>query len=118
MLKHEFETLVKRTVTDDQYNAIEALYLVSSGDKYEFCKQIKSLLKLLPEQSKPPTILTIGTYDRSGNHWTPNGCYRHTYKAELIESDIKTGKFKVKKIPNSYNLAYSIDVMEDRVIFV
>ena len=52
MMKHEFELLVKRTVTEDQYRAIEALYMVSDADKYEFCKKIKPMLKLLPEGPK------------------------------------------------------------------
>lgn len=41
MMKHEFEAVAKRTVTDEQYKAIEALYMESTLDKYEFVKSIK-----------------------------------------------------------------------------
>lgn len=118
MLKAEFEAIAKRTVTDDQYRAIEKLYMESTLDKYEFVKSIKAMLKTMPEVKKENKIVTVGTYDRSGYHWTPNMAYEHTFKAELINIDVKTGKYIARKIPNSYALGYSIDMMEYQVTFV
>lgn len=118
MLKEEFEAIANRTVTNEQYKAIEELYMESTLDKYEFVKSIKAMLKAMPEVEKESKIVTVGTNDNSGYHWTPNGCYRHTIKAELIDVDVKTGKYIIKEIPNSYELGYSIDMMQNQATFI
>ena len=41
MLKSEFELLAGRNVTDDQYTAIEILYMSSNLEKTEFVKSIR-----------------------------------------------------------------------------
>lgn len=110
MMKHEFEAIAKRKVTDEQYTAIEALYSVSTLDKYEFVKSIKGLLKSMPEPEVKRAIITVSTHDNSGHELTPNKCYIHTIKAELIDVDVKRGKFKLREIPDSYALGYSVDL--------
>lgn len=120
MMKHEFEKLAKRSVTDEQFRAIHELYMASDLDKYEFVKSVKGLLKTIPEEKTERKILTISTVDNSWCEYTPNGCYIHTVKAELVDVDIKSGKFLLRKIPDSYELGYSVDLhhWDDRIKWV
>ena len=46
MMKSEFESLAGRNVTDEQYKAIETLYMSSNLEKAEFVKSIRTMLKL------------------------------------------------------------------------
>ena len=41
MMKSEFENLAGREVTDEQYRAIETLYMSSNLEKTEFVKSMK-----------------------------------------------------------------------------
>lgn len=110
MMKHEFEAIAKREVTYEQYTAIEALYSASSLNKVDFVKSIKGLLKSIPEPQTEKKILTVSCTDNSGYELTPNHCYIHTIKAELVDVDIKSGKYLLRKIPDSYSLGYSVDL--------
>lgn len=103
MMHREFEALANRTVTDEQYKAIEALYMASNLNKADFVKSIKKMLQSIPEQRREQ-IVTISTTDRSGYEKTPNGCYWHTIKAYLIDIDIRSGQRIVEEIPNSYEM--------------
>lgn len=116
-MKYEFETLAGRTVTDEQYMMIESLYMASNLDKYDFVKSIKGMLKSIPEKIERK-IITVLWRDNSGYFHTPNGCWLHTIKAELIDVDIKTGKILARKIPNSYELGYSFDIDYTALTFV
>lgn len=90
MTKQEFETIAKRTVTDEQYKAIETLYMNSDLDKYEFVKSIKKTLDTIPEE-KPINKIIVGVKAM------PNGTWM-VYEADLINVNIKTGKFEVKRL--------------------
>ncbi len=105
MMQHEFERLAGRTVTAEQYEAIEKLYNDSDLSKQDFVKGIRPILKSIPEEKHNP-IIQIGVRDRSGFYLTPNGCWHHTILAELVDVSIKTGKMQVRKIPNSYDERY------------
>lgn len=48
MMKSEFESLAGRNVTDEQYKAIETLYMSSNLEKAEFVKSIRTMLKSIP----------------------------------------------------------------------
>lgn len=104
MMKKEFEKLVGREVTGDQYEAIEKLYMESSLSKQDFVKSIKAMLKSIPQSEKEKTIIMVNITDRSGCYMTPNGCWYHTILAELVDVNIKTGKYIARKVPNSYDL--------------
>lgn len=108
MLKQEFETIAKVTVSPKQYEVINALYMESDLDKYDFVKGIKKILDSFPKQEKK-RIVTITTTDKSGYETTPNGCYYHLVDYELIDISVKTGKIQLKKIDGSYRLGYSFD---------
>lgn len=43
MLQQEFEKLVGMTVTSEEYNAIEMVYMASDVNKYEFCALWKQM---------------------------------------------------------------------------
>ena len=90
MMKQEFETIAKRTVTDEQYKAIEALYMASDLDKYSFVKSIKGMLETIPEETNREKVL-IGVKEM------PNGTWM-TYEAEIVNANIKTGKIEVKRL--------------------
>mgnify|MGYP000486019093 CR=1 FL=1 len=49
MMKSEFESLAGRNVTDEQYKAIETLYMSSNLEKAEFVKSIRTMLKSIPQ---------------------------------------------------------------------
>lgn len=98
MMKHEFEALAKREVTDEQFEAIEKLYMSSTLEKQDFVKSIRPLLKTIPEPEKKKNIKKMCVRDRSGFRKTPNGCWFHIRYVELVDIDIKTGKYIVKEI--------------------
>lgn len=98
MMKHEFEKMAGRELTDKQYDAIETLYMSSNLNKQDFMKSIKPILKTIPQQEKEKTIKRMGVRDRSGCRKTPNGCWYHIEYVELVDVDIKTGKYIVKTL--------------------
>lgn len=77
MMKSEFESLAGRNVTDEQYKAIETLYMSSNLEKAEFVKSIRTMLKSIPQPEKKKDIKRMAVRDRSGYRKTPNGCYYH-----------------------------------------
>lgn len=89
MTKYEFEKLIKRTVTDEEYNAIEKLYMASDLDKYEFAKSMIKVVSTIPEKEENKKVV-IGVKEM------PNGTWL-TYEAELININIATGKIEVKR---------------------
>lgn len=111
MMKHELEKLVGRSFTVEQYSVFEKLYMESDMDKQTFAKSIKRLAKSLPDKTNKP-VLVMSISDNSGHFKTPNGCWYHTVKVELVDVSIKTGKMKVKKIPNTYEQTYGFDISE------
>lgn len=98
MMKSEFEKLAGRSVTDEQYRALEILYMASSFDKYEFVKSIKPFFNSIPQQEKVKDIKRMAVRDHSGFRKTPNGCYYHIEYVEVVDVDIKTGKYIVKPL--------------------
>lgn len=85
MMKSEFENLAGREVTDEQYRAIETLYMSSNLEKTEFVKSMKPILKNIPQPEKKKDIKRMVVRDRSGYRKTPNGCYYHEVKVFYIE---------------------------------
>lgn len=98
MMKNEFENLAGRTVTEEQYRAIEILYMSSNLEKAEFVKSIMPSLKSIPQQEKVKDIKRMAVRDNSGCRKTPNGCYYHIKYVELVDLDIKTGKYIIKPL--------------------
>lgn len=111
MMKSEFEAIAKRTVTSEQYQHIEALYMASDLDKYEFVKSIKSLLKTIPEEKKE-RFLVMAVHNKYGEMLTPNHAYVMTYKVRLISVDIRTGKKFIEVIPDSFDYRTSYDLTD------
>lgn len=120
MMQQEFERMVGREVTHEQYKMIEELYMQSSLNKQDFVKSIKTMVKSLPKPKKNNPIYTMAVSDNSGYYTTPNGCYIHTVKVELLDVSVSTGKIKVRVIPDSYELGYHADFYdyEDKVVVV
>ena len=75
MMKSEFENLAGREVTDEQYRAIETLYMSSNLEKTEFVKSMKPILKNIPQPEKKKDIKRMVVRDRSGYRKTPNGLF-------------------------------------------
>lgn len=98
MMKHEFEELAKREVTDEQFEAIEKLYMSSTLNKQDFVKSIRPMLKTIPEPEKEKNIKKMCVRDQSGFRKTPNGCWFHIRYVELVDVDVKTGKFIIKEL--------------------
>lgn len=98
MMKSEFENLAGREVTNEQYRAIETLYMSSNLEKAEFVKSIRTMLKSIPQPERKKDIKRMVVRDRSGYRKTPNGCYYHIEYVELVDIDIKTGKYIIKPL--------------------
>ena len=98
MLKSEFESLAGRAVTNEQYRAIEILYMSSNLEKAEFVKSMRPMLKNIPHPEKKKDIKRMVVRDHSGFRKTPNGCYYHIEYVELVDIDIKTGKYIIKPL--------------------
>ncbi len=98
MLKSEFESLAGRAVTNEQYRAIEILYMSSNLEKAEFVKSMRPMLKNIPQPEKKKDIKRMVVRDHSGFRKTPNGCYYHIEYVELVGIDIKTGKYIIKPL--------------------
>lgn len=56
MMKSEFENLAGRAVTNEQYRAIETLYMSSNLEKAEFVKSIRTMLKSIPQPERKKDI--------------------------------------------------------------
>ena len=56
MMKSEFENLAGREVTNEQYRAIETLYMSSNLEKAEFVKSIRTMLKSIPQPERKKDI--------------------------------------------------------------
>lgn len=98
MNKFEFENLSGRSVTEEQYKAIEILYMSSDLGKAEFVKSMKPMLKSIPQPKKEKDIKRMLVRDHSGFIKTPNGCYFHIKYVEVLDIDIKTGKYIIKPL--------------------
>ena len=98
MLKSEFESLAGRAVTNEQYRAIEILYMSSNLEKAEFVKSMRPMLKNIPQPEKKKDIKRMVVRDHSCFRKTPNGCYYHIEYVELVDIDIKTGKYIIKPL--------------------
>ena len=79
MMKSEFENLAGRAVTNEQYRAIETLYMSSNLEKAEFVKSIRTMLKSIPQPERKKDIKRMVVRDKSGYRKTPNGCYFSAY---------------------------------------
>ena len=66
MLKSEFESLAGRAVTNEQYRAIEILYMSSNLEKAEFVKSMRPMLKNIPQPEKKKDIKRMVVRDHSG----------------------------------------------------
>ena len=115
MMREEFERLAGYEVSLEDYeNIIEPMYMATEMSKQDFVKCINRK-RFEVKAEKKQIIKVMAIRDNSGYWTTPNGCYIHTVKVEVVDVSIKTGKIKVKVIPNSYELGYSSDFREDEV---
>ncbi len=109
MMKNELEAIAGRAFTTEQFESINALYMESDLDKFSFVKSMKNVLNSLPKAVDESARKVMGIRDNSGYYWTPNGCWRHLVDVEILDVNIKTGKIKVRIIPNTYRLGYTAD---------
>ena len=87
MMKSEFESLAGRNVTDEQYKAIETLYMSSNLEKAEFVKSIRTMLKSIPQPEKKKDIKRMVVRDRSGYRKTREEYDRLTLMQEVVASN-------------------------------
>lgn len=79
----------------DYTEIIEPMYMaVENMSKQDFIKfiapSVKALVKNYP---RVKTIKKMLVRDRSGYRKTPNGCWYHIEYVELVDVDIRTGKY-------------------------
>lgn len=98
MMKEEFEKLAGYEVTMDNYlKIIEPMYLATDLSKHEFVKMLNPKALAAPKV-KTKNIKKMRVRNRSGQSTTPNGCYYYIQYVELVDIDIRTGKFIVKPL--------------------
>ena len=98
MMWKEFEDLAKIEVTFETYSKIiEPMYIAVDLPKQEFIKLL-NLKALAAPKVKEKNIKKMCVRDRSGYMKTPNGCWYHIEYVELVDVDIRSGKFIVKPL--------------------
>lgn len=98
MMKEEFERLAKIEVSYETYSkVIEPMYIAADIPKQEFIKLLNLKALELPKV-KTKNIKKMLIRDRSGCTKTPNGCWYHIRYVELVDIDIRTGKYIVKPL--------------------
>jgi len=118
MMWKEFEELAKIEVTFETYSKIiEPMYIAADLPKQDFIKLL-NLKALAVPKVKEKNIKKMCVRDRSGYMKTPNGCWYHIEYVELVDVDIRTGKFIVKALDDEdfrklsesgHDLNYSTD---------
>lgn len=98
MMKEEFEQLVGRTFTSEQYYAINDMYMTSSLDKETFARRIKPIVLTFPEVERTKIIRKVNIPNAYGYTKTPNRCYYFIKYVELVDVDIASGKYVVKDL--------------------
>ena len=81
----------------DYTEIVEPMYMaVENMSKQDFIKFITPSVKaLIKEYPKVKTIKKMLVRYRSGYRKTPNGCWYHIEYVELVDVDIRTGKYIV-----------------------
>ena len=98
MMWKEFEELAGYEVSFDTYEkVIEPMYMATDLSKADFVKVINRKAVELKRERKP-MYRKIKVRDMTGCDMTPNGCYFHVEWVDLIDVDIKTGKYIVRAL--------------------
>lgn len=98
MMHQEFERIAGYKVSFEDYtNIIEPMYMATTLSKEEFVKTLNRKAFEKKEERKP-NIKKMQVRDHSGHTRTPNGCYIHIQYVDLVDVDIKTGKFIIKEL--------------------
>lgn len=81
----------------DYTEIVEPMYMaVENMSKQDFIKFITPSVKaLIKDYPRAKTIKKMLVRDRSGYRKTPNGCWYHIEYVELVDVDIRTGKYIV-----------------------
>ena len=103
MMYDEFVNISGLNVTYKDYeNIVEPMYMSTDMSKQEFIKfispSVKALVKSYP---KVKTIRKMLVRDKSGFKTTPNNCWYHINYVELVNIDIKTGKYIVAPLEDA-----------------
>lgn len=79
----------------DYTEIVEPMYMaVENMSKQDFIKFITpSVTALIKNYPRVKTIKKMLVRDRSGYRKTPNGCWYHIEYVELVDVDIRTGKY-------------------------
>lgn len=100
MMHSEFVKMSGLEISYEQYTEIvEPMYMaVENMSKQEFIEFIAPSVKALIKRTATPkekTVKKMLVRDNSGYRKTPNGCWYHIEYVELVDVDIRTGKYIV-----------------------
>ena len=116
MMKIELEERLGYEITEQGFEELNKMYMVSSLDKDNFARLVKNGAKMY-QVKKEEKIIEV-RYAKYTWEKTPNGCWYVGVKVgQLLDVDIKTGKIKVKFLRNAqigdtdsyYGANYSLD---------
>lgn len=96
MMHNEFIEMSGLNVSYKDYTEIvEPMYMaVENMSKQDFVKFIAPSVKaLIKDYPRIKTIKKMLVRDHSGYRKTPNGCWYHIEYVELVDVDIRTGKY-------------------------
>lgn len=114
MMKIELEERLGFQITDEGFEELNNMYMACDLDKDAFARLIKSGAKVYKVEDEVKEV----RYAEYTWQKTPNGCWYVGVKVgQLLGTDIRTGKIKVKFLRNSipgdtdsfYGAQYSMD---------
>jgi len=99
MLREEFEKLAGYKVSaEDYHRIIEPMYMATDLDKKAFVKSINKMSGLRKSIERKPEklIKTMSVMNRYGYTETPNGCWKFIKYVEVVDINLKTGRYVVR----------------------
>lgn len=120
-MKNELEARLGYEVTEQGFEELNKMYMVSNLDKDNFAKLVKNGAKMY-QVKKEEKIIEI-RYAKYTWEKTPNGCWYVGVKVgQLLGTDVKTGKIKVKFLRNAQvgdvDSYYGAQYSEEQIIEV
>lgn len=118
-MKQELESRLGFEVTEEGFNELNKMYMACDLDKDAFARLIKSGAKVYKvEQEVKEVRYAKYTFEK-----TPNGCWYVGVKVgQLLGTDVKTGKIKVKFLRNAQvgdvDSYYGAQYSEEQIIEV
>lgn len=102
-MKHELESRLGYEITEQGFEELNKMYMVSNLDKDNFARLVKNGAKMYQVKKEEKLYKVLVSQ-------TPNGCYYIVRYARLIDIDIKTGYSLIKYISDKERIEKGLDI--------